>query len=187
MQIKSNEIVIEAIEKLTSDPKNENIHSEKQIEVLQKIIEINGFRNPLTVSNRSGYVICGNGRLEAARKMGMDKLPVIYQDFENEAEETRHRLADNEIARHAELDRDKMLENLKDLDIDLQDFDFEEVGLIDFDFSKIGDSENNEIKDLSDDDTLVFAVEVRLTNEMEQQDLYDDLVSKGYTCKVLSI
>jgi len=132
MEIKSREISIVDVHELVSDPKNENKHSEKQLEVLQKVIKINGFREPLTVSNRSGYVICGNGRLEAAKRMGMIELPVIYQDFENEAEETRHRLADNEIARYAELDKDLMLDNLKGLDIDLEDFDFEEIGLISF-------------------------------------------------------
>jgi len=67
MEIKSKEITLVPVEKLTSDPKNENIHSAKQIEVLAKIIKANGFRQPITVSNRSGYVVVENGRLEAAK------------------------------------------------------------------------------------------------------------------------
>lgn len=135
MQIKADNIVVEPIEKLVQDPKNENVHSEKQIKALAKIIEINGFRAPLVVSKRSGYVIAGNGRLDAAKLLGMTELPVIYQDFENEAAELRHRLADNEISRHAVLDQEKMLDNLKDLDIDLESFDFDEIGLLDFTFN----------------------------------------------------
>jgi ParB-like chromosome segregation protein Spo0J len=135
MQIKSEKIVIEPIEKITPDPKNENQHSEKQIEALARIIKINGFRSPLVVSKRSGYVVVGHCRLEASRLLGMKELPVIYQDFENEADELRHRIADNEVARHATLDTDKMLGNLNDLDIDLIEFDFSELGLIDFNFN----------------------------------------------------
>jgi len=142
MEIKSKEIKIVPIEKLTPNPKNENIHSEKQIEVLAKIIDANGFRNPLIVSNRSGYIEAGCGRYAAARLREWDKLPVIYQDFENEAEETRHRLADNEIARHAQLDESKMLDNLKELDFDLNTFNFDEIGLIDFNFDHIPEVKN---------------------------------------------
>ncbi len=87
VDIKAHDIELVPIEKLTPDPKNENTHSEKQLEVLAKIIKANGFREPLIVSNRSGYIIAGNGRYESARMLDMGQLPVVYQDFENEAEE----------------------------------------------------------------------------------------------------
>ena len=184
MEIKSEKITVEPIEKLVSDPKNENIHSDKQIEVLQKLIVANGFRDPLTVSTRSGYVICGNGRLLAAQRLGMEKLPVVYQDFENEAAETRHRIASNEVARHADLDTSKMLENLEELEIDTTKFDFEELGLIDFElptpaFSLDDDDDDN---DTSNDDKK-YILQVQLSNELDQSDLYDDLVGKGYLVK----
>jgi len=152
VDIKAKDIKLVPIEKLTPDPKNENTHSEKQLEVLAKIIKANGFREPLIISNRSGYIISGNGRYESARIIGMEELPVIYQDFENEAEETRHRLASNEIARHAVLDEDKMIVNLKDLDIDLDGLDFEELGLIDFELN-ISEDEKDD-PEFPDDDIL---------------------------------
>lgn len=184
MEIKSEKIVIEPIEKLVSDPKNENTHSDKQIEVLQKLIKVNGFRDPLIVSTRSGFVICGNGRLLAAQKLGMEHLPVVYQDFENEAAEVRHRVASNEIARHAKLDTSKMLDNLDNLDIDIAEFDFEELGLIDFELP----SSSFDLDDDTKDDDLVdknksYLIQVQLSNELDQSDLYDDLVSKGYLVK----
>ena len=137
MEIKSNSIVIEPIEKIVPDPKNENEHPEKQIEILCKIINVNGFREPLIVSNRSGYLVAGHGRLEAAKRLGMEKLPVVYQDFENEAAELRHRTASNEAARHASLNEEKLLLNLGELKIDLEKFDFETVGLEDFQLPKL--------------------------------------------------
>jgi DNA modification methylase len=147
MELKAKNIVIEPIQKLVEDPKNENIHSEKQIQALAKIIKINGFRSPIIVSNRTGLIVAGHGRLQAARLLGMEELPVIYQDFENEADELRHRLADNEISRHAVLDEQKMFENLQELNFDLESFDFEEIGLIDFNFQKESDPEKDEIED----------------------------------------
>jgi len=158
IEIKSKEIKIVPIEKLTPNPKNENVHSDKQIEVLAKIIDANGFRIPLVVSNRSGYIESGCGRYAAAKLREWDELPVIYQDFENEAEETRHRLADNEIARHAQLDESKMLDNLKDLDFDLDTFDFSEIGLLDFELPQVevvGECDEDEIPEVKNDPVTI--------------------------------
>ena len=132
MNIESKDIKIIPIEELVSDPKNENIHSEEQIKLLEKVIRVNGFRTPLIVSNRSGFIVSGNGRLRAAKNLGMERLPVIYQDFENEANELRFRLADNEVARYSSLDKEKFIENLEDLDLSLDEVDFSDFGLIDF-------------------------------------------------------
>jgi ParB-like chromosome segregation protein Spo0J len=136
MNIESKDIKIIPIEELVSDPKNENIHSEEQIKLLEKVIRVNGFRTPLIVSNRSGFIVSGNGRLQAAKNLGMEKLPVIYQDFENEATELRFRLADNEVARYSSLDKEKFIENLEDLDLSLDEIDFNDFGLIDFEFNQ---------------------------------------------------
>ena len=107
MEIKSKEISIVDISLLVENPKNNNTHPQDQIERLAKIIKHSGFRNPLTISNRSGFVLCGHGRIAAAKMAGMKELPVIYQDFKDEAEEYAHLTADNEIARWASLDVEK--------------------------------------------------------------------------------
>lgn len=120
--IKSKEIKMVPIINIVPNPKNANKHPESQIERLVKIINYQGFREPLIISNRSGFVVCGHGRLEVAKKIGMEEVPVIYQDFENEAQEYAHMVADNEIARWAELDEDLVKNELKDLKFDDLDF-----------------------------------------------------------------
>lgn len=131
MEIKATDITIVDIDKLVPNPKNNNIHSEEQIERLAKLIKHHGFRNPLVVSNRSGFVLAGHGRIEAAKLAGLSELPVIYQDFENEAQEYTYLTSDNEIARWAELDMDSLKENLEELDLD-DDFDMDLLGLKEF-------------------------------------------------------
>lgn len=180
--IQAKNIEIVDIESIVENPKNANKHSPKQIKRLEKLIKYQGFRNPLVISNRTGFLIAGHGRLEAAKNLGIEKLPVIKQDFENEAQEYSYLISDNEIARWAELDKELVLESIDE--IELEDIDL--LGIENF--NKIYDNSKKEnIVDLSENDVLIFAIEVRLTNEMEQQDLYDDLVSKGYTCKVMNI
>jgi len=77
--------------------KNANKHTDEQINMLCKIIQHNGFRDPLIISKRSGFLICGHGRLICALKLKIEKVPVIYQDFENEAEEYQFMVAHNAI------------------------------------------------------------------------------------------
>ena len=129
IQIKSDSIELVDIDLLIENPDNTNQHPKEQIERLAKIIQHSGFRNPLTVSKRSGFVIAGHGRIEAARSLKMNKLPVIYQDFENEAEEYAHLNADNEIAKWATTDL--AMVNLKMLDFG-PDFDIDLMGIKDF-------------------------------------------------------
>lgn len=56
---------------LIQNPKNPNTHPQKQIELLVKIIKNQGWRAPITVSSRSGFVVRGHGRLMAAQLLGV--------------------------------------------------------------------------------------------------------------------
>jgi len=149
MEIKSKKIELIEIEKIISNPKNANVHSNEQIDRLVKLIEFQGFRNPLVVSNRSGFLIAGHGRLEAAKKMGLKKLPVIYQDFNSEAQEYAYLISDNEIARWAKLDEEKLKIELIRLDESGDDFgDIELLGLDGLDLFAMSDLDmNDEEKD----------------------------------------
>lgn len=107
---------------LVPNPRNPNRHPKRQIELLAKIIESQGWRQPVTVSNRSGFIVRGHGRLEAALMLGC-KVPVERQDYESEAEEWADLVADNRIAELASIDNDelaKLLSDLDELDIDME-------------------------------------------------------------------
>jgi len=114
------------IENIIESPKNYNKHSARQIEMLAKIINFNGQRSPLVVSKRSGFLVCGAGRLMAIKKLGWPQVAVDYQDFENEAAEHAHMIADNKISELAETNQEMLL----DLGLTLgMDFDQELLGL----------------------------------------------------------
>lgn len=110
------------IDLLVGHPLNPNKHGEKQIEMLAKIMNHQGWRHPITVSKRSGFIVAGHGRLMAARKLGWTTAPVDRQDFDTEADEYAHLIADNKIAELAEHDDAAMFEQLQkfpDIDLDL--------------------------------------------------------------------
>lgn len=86
MEIKSKQIEIVSVDSLVPYDKNMNKHTKEQIERLIKLIEYQGFRDPLIVQKGTNVVVAGNGRLEAAKVMGLKEVPVTFQEFENEAQ-----------------------------------------------------------------------------------------------------
>ena len=117
---------------LVEHPRNYNTHPAEQIRLLAKIIQHQGWRNPITVSKRSGFVVKGHGRLAAAMLLKTEKVPVDVQDYKDEASEVADMIADNRIAELAEADTDALKGLLLDdvfdnFDLDLTGFDAEEI------------------------------------------------------------
>lgn len=76
-------------------PENAN---QGDLDALEQSIAVNGFYQPVIVQSSTGYIIAGNHRWEAARKMGAASIPGIYLDVTDE-EAKRMMLADNRITR----------------------------------------------------------------------------------------
>ena len=115
-----------------------NKHPDDQIERLAKILKYQGFRNPIVVSERSGFIVTGHGRLQAAKLLGLSKVPVSYQHFEDADQEYAHMVADNAIAEWAHLDMSMINVEMGQLG---PDFEIDLLGIQDF---TLDPSEKNE-------------------------------------------
>ena len=176
-EIKAKDIKLVDIHLLVENPKNNNVHPEDQIERLAKLIKHTGFRNPLVVSNRSGFVLCGHGRISAAKKAGLKELPVIYQDFDNEAEEYAYMTADNAIHNWSSIDLSKV--NIEMLDFG-PDFDIDLLGIKDFVIEPIEKIEEKEV-----DIKFEYKIEVDCGDEEQQNYLTGELNDRGFKVRVL--
>lgn len=107
---------IVGIEKAIPNPKNPNQHSADQVEMLAKIIEATGWRQPITISKRSGFIVKGHGRLAAAAFRHWKEVPVDYQEYANDAEEWADLIADNRLAELATLDTGRLIDLINDMD-----------------------------------------------------------------------
>lgn len=134
-----------SVKSLKPNPQNPNTHSKSQIELLGKIIENQGWRQPIKVSNRSGLIVSGHGRYQAAKLIGADKVPVDYQDYDSDEAEFADLMADNRIAELAEID-DEALATLFE-QIDLDNFDVELTGYTQDDLDIILSNLNDNILD----------------------------------------
>lgn len=110
-------------------PKNPNKHPKEQIERLAEVIRYQGWRQPIIVSKRSGLIVAGHGRLEAAQFLDSPKVPVIYQNFDSDEQEYACIVSDNAIAAWASLDLAAINAELPSLG---PDFTLDHLGLRDF-------------------------------------------------------
>lgn len=58
--------------------RNPKKHEIEDINLIIKSVERNGWGDPLLVCPETKEILSGNGRLMAAKKMGLDKVPVVY-------------------------------------------------------------------------------------------------------------
>lgn len=123
------------VNKLIPHPENPNTHPRNQIEILSKLIQSIGWRAPITVSNLSGYIIRGHGRLAAARRLKLKTVPVDYQDYKSREEELTDLAADNTIPELSDMDDDLLAGIVKELDG--SDIDLDLLGLNDKKLDKL--------------------------------------------------
>ena len=133
---------------LKPNPLNPNRHSAHQIQLLASIIQDQGWRNPVTVSKRSGLIVRGHGRLEAALLLGCPTMPVDEQDYESEAEELADLLADNRLSELAELDEDDLRRVIRSIGDADPEFDLELTGFMEDEIRKLMEEEINPEDDL---------------------------------------
>lgn len=129
MKIRCQHQKMVPLSELKPHPKNRNNHSEDQIDRLARIFEYQGIRHPIIVSNLTGFIVAGHGRLAAAKKLALEAFPVDYQDFGSEEEEYAFLVSDNSIALWAELDLSGINADLPDLG---PDFDIDLLGIKNF-------------------------------------------------------
>lgn len=131
MEIKAKEIEIVPIASLVPHPKNMHSHSDEQIDRLVKLIEYQGMRNPVIVQKGTNQIVAGHGRVLALKKMGEEKCPVIYQEFDSDAQLYAYIVSDNAIGKDTWATLDLSQINTEMLDLG-PDFDIDLLGIKDF-------------------------------------------------------
>jgi DNA modification methylase len=119
------EIIYKSPSELKPFQKNPYNHSEKQLTMLKKSMREFGFTSPILIS-QDNMVIAGHARLKAAQEIGLSKVPTIFIDLPYE-KAVAYVIADNQLAKLAEEDRDLLGELLQGIN-DIPDFDIEAVG-----------------------------------------------------------
>ena len=118
---------ISQIHPYEKNPRN----NEAAIEPVAKSIKEFGFRVPILIDGK-GTIIAGHTRYEAAKRLGMDKVPCIRVDDLTDAQVKAYRIADNKVAEASTWNDDVLraeMDALKALDVDLSSTGFSDVEL----------------------------------------------------------
>lgn len=122
-----NPPVMVDISDLKPNPANPNMHPDEQLRLIAKALN-EGWREPITVSNRSGLIVRGHGRLMAAKAMGETQVPVDYQDYESEFDEMSDLVRDNELSRQSMFDLPVLKDIIEGFDVGVGDLELFGMG-----------------------------------------------------------
>ena len=122
------ELKIEYIEteKLNHYKNNSKIHTKQQICHIANSIKEFGFNDPIGIAGKDNVILEGNGRIEAAKLLGIKKLPCVRLDHMTVQEQQAYIIAHNSLNLETGFNNDillKELENLQSL------FDLSKFGL----------------------------------------------------------
>lgn len=126
------------------------------------------------VVNKEMVVLGGNMRLKACVEAGIKEVPIIFADSLTPEQEREFIIKDN--SSFGEWDWDLLAnewdtDQLTDWGLDIPNFD--------------NDIEDE--KDLSDQLEQSFKIEIDLESEEEQEKMYNQLITDGYKCRILTL
>ena len=84
---------------------NNKIHDDEDVSKIADSIKKVGMRNPVEVDENM-VILSGHGRVEAAKMLGLDKIPVIVYDDMDESQKKLYRHHANKTADFAEYDKE---------------------------------------------------------------------------------
>jgi hypothetical protein len=122
-------------ERLRHSPNNARTHSKKQLKQIASSIERFGFVNPVLISD-DFQIIAGHGRVEAAKLLGLKKIPTVRLSNLSPADRRAYVITDNRLAELAGWDRELLASELQGLlelefdDIELTGFSLGEIDLM---------------------------------------------------------
>lgn len=149
MQIKQTEIT-----NLIPYASNSRTHSDDQVAQIAASIKEFGFNNPILLDGDKG-IIAGHGRLLAARKLNLDKVPTIELEHLTENQRKAYVIADNKLALNAGWDMELL--SLEMNGLDQEGFDLSLLGFDDNELATIlaeeteGLTDPDEVPDVPDD------------------------------------
>jgi DNA modification methylase len=117
-----NKYYLSPIDDITPNPLNPREHPEEQQAQLAKCMSEVGFTQPVLI-DENRVVLAGNGRLLAARKLGLTEVPVIAIEHLTDTQKRLYLIADNQLALNSNWDEQKLQAAVSELERDLADLD----------------------------------------------------------------
>ena len=145
------------IDSMVPYARNARTHSDAQVAQIAASIKEFGWTTPILVDEHNG-IVAGHGRVLAARKLGMDSVPVIQLKNLTPTQIRAYILADNKLTLNGGWDDDLL--KLELLDLKSADFD---LNLIGFDSNELDELMFEAPGEDKDADSVPEAPEIPIT------------------------
>lgn len=145
------EVLMNIKEKKITDIKpyeNNPRNNQEAVEYVANSIKEFGFKVPIVV-DKDGVIVAGHTRYEAAKMLGLDKVPAVVADDLTDKQIKAFRIADNKTAEKASWDYQKLTEELEDI---IPNYDLKEFGFGEFELDVLmnkNEIEEGDFEDLS--------------------------------------
>lgn len=123
-----------------NNPRN----NDQAVDAVASSIKNFGFKVPIVIDSKN-EIINGHTRLKAAKKLGIEEVPVIVADDLTEDQIKAFRIADNKVAELADWDEELLLAELDMIEMDMGQFN------IDMSEMDLDDSSEEVVEDEFDD------------------------------------
>ena len=118
-------IVMKKISEL-KDYENNPRKNDKAVDAVANSINSFGFKVPVIIEP-DGTIIAGHTRVKASKKLGLEEVPCIIADDLTEDQVKAFRVADNKTAELADWDMDKLIDELKGIEMNMEQFGFDDL------------------------------------------------------------
>lgn len=105
-----------------NNPRN----NDAAVEAVANSIREFGFKVPIVI-DKNNVIVAGHTRLKACKALGILEVPCIVADDLTEDQIKAFRLADNKTSELADWDLEKLSNELKFIDLDMEQFGFEDL------------------------------------------------------------
>lgn len=150
MQTEDLKVVYRNVSELIPYARNARTHSDEQIERIANSIKEFGWTNPILIDGENG-IIAGHGRILAARKLGIEKVPTIELSGLTEAQKRAYIIADNRLALDAGWDEDIL--KLEFAELEKEGFELSKTGFSDEEINEMMADLDREVAGVEDIDT----------------------------------
>ena len=178
---------IDHIKDLIHDPKNARKHTARNVGTIVSALQEVGAARSIVI-DEDGVVLAGNATMDAAAEAGITAVKVVEASGNelvavrrtglSAEQKTRLALYDNRAAELAEWDNDVLQQLAQDNQLDGL---FNEKEVSDILGAQLIDPSNENVVD-----EIKHLLLIEATSESEIATLYDEMMSRGYTCKLMN-
>lgn len=150
MQKQDLKVVYRDVSELIPYARNARTHSDEQVARIAASIKEFGWTNPILIDGENG-IIAGHGRVLAARKLGLEKVPTIELSGLTEEQKRAYILADNRLALDAGWDEEML--KLEFAELEKEGFELSKTGFSDEEINEMMAGLDREVDGVEDVET----------------------------------